>query len=114
MAGPVRTHQFANTTLGTGTGPTVLYTVPAGRRAVVKYFSAFHVGGDDPALLQLYIAGAGGAVGILATVQQAEGLLLERFEVYAVANEGEEIVANVGGAGGGSSFFHVGGVLFEV
>lgn len=109
--GTVRTHQFWNGPLPT-IAPTVVFTVPAGFRAVVKWASLNQFSAGATSLAMWWEKPAGDVGFVLLDVARPSGLLLAVGELYAVGNEGDELRAQTGDAT--FTVGAAGGVLFEL
>lgn len=110
----VRTTQFASRELTVASTPATLYTVPSGKRALVKYVS-FISAATVPGVMGIWVATGGGVTtSFLFRQVGATAILYREAGIYGVANEGDLLQAFVQSVTGGTSYVHCGGVLFDV
>lgn len=109
----VRTRQFAQATFNTA-GDHLLYAVPPGARALIKWCSVLSTVAA-PGDLTIYTIGSGGGVQALLHQTAAASLTLySAQELYAVLEEDEELHVGIGSVtGGGVIFVGAGGILFD-
>lgn len=109
----IRSTQFALRSLNTVAGQ-VLYTVPAGQRALIKWASIVSFAAVPGRVVVGLLTPVFNVASIIDVPAGVQGRLETVAECYAVLNEGEQLFSQVGSITGGGYWVSAGGVLFDL
>jgi len=108
----IRTHVIATKTI-TVAGNTVIATVPAGHRWVIK-FLAFYSAATTPGLSTIFITAPAGVGVIYANPAPTRFVSNVVTPCYAVLDAGDTLSVFVNSVTGGTANVHAGGVDFTL
>lgn len=109
----IRTHQFALKTVASTAGQ-VLYTVPAGQRALIKYASLVSFATAPGRIVVGLLTPIFNLGSIIDVPAGTQGKLETTGPIYAVLEAGEQLFSQVASVTGGGYWVTAGGVLFDI